>query len=112
MPLSADRGLAYARALEEHTPLERPKHKLPPLKGKDHHSQGLDVEHEDTQKALERNYNIESVNPVEISKQVLMDCNYIKPKSEHVKTLRLGEGHLSMLPDQSIKEIYHSFYNK
>lgn len=92
------------------------KAKLPPLKPnkefnlKDSLSPGeADIEE---QKAAEKNYNIESVNPAEISKQILLDCNYIKPHNPNVSPLRIGDGHLMSLPDRSVRQIYQDIYHR
>lgn len=73
--------------------------------------EGADLE--ETQKVADKNYqNIENINPVEISKKILLDCNFIKPKPMSVRTLHPGDGHVSVLPMKSVREIYHEVYHK
>ena len=69
-------------------------------------------ENEETQKVAGKNVNIDNINPVEISKKILLNCNFIKSKPLSVRTLHTGDGHLSMLPQKSLREIYHDVYHK
>lgn len=92
------------------------KAKLPPLKNlKDSSNKetmnGPEIDIEE-QKAMEKNYNIESVNPAEISRQILLECNYIKPHNPVIPALRSGDGHLMSLPDKSLRQIYQEVYHK
>lgn len=72
------------------------------------------LDNEEIQKAAGKgkNVNIESINPVEVSKKILLNCNFIKAKPLSVRTLHSGEGHLSMLPLKSVREIYHDVFHK
>lgn len=70
------------------------------------------LDNEEGQKVNGKNLNIDNVNPAEVSKKILLKCNFIKPKPLSVRTLHSGEGHLSMLPEKSVREIYHDVYRK
>ena len=56
--------------------------------------------------------HIETVNPIEVSKKVLIKCNVIRPKKENVKTLGKGEGHLMSMSERSLGQIYSEVYHK
>jgi len=56
--------------------------------------------------------HIETVNPIEVSKKVLVRCNVIRPKRDGVKTLAKGEGHLMSMSERSLGQIYADVYRK
>lgn len=118
-PLDFERTRDFKKDTDSERLSPNPKYtKLPPLKtGKqlDHSTSkdpgGFDPDNDD-QKVLEKNYNIESVNPVEISKQILLDCNFIRPRNQSIPVLHGGDGHCMTLSDKSIREIYSDVYHK
>jgi len=73
---------------------------------------GLGPENDEGQNASMKKLNIETVSPADVSKQVLLDCNFIRGKLPSVRTLRVGDGRLSMLPEKSVREIYHDVIHK
>ena len=71
-------------------------------------------EFEDYQKGTnDKAYNShDNINPVEISKKILIDCNFIKTKPQAIRTLHPGEGHMSFLPLKSNREIYQDVLHR
>ena len=63
-------------------------------------------------KEYEKQNNIETVNPTEVSKKVLMKCNVIKLKKDGVKALPKGSGHLMSMSERNLKQIYQELYRK
>ncbi len=51
---------------------------------------------------------VESVNPSDVSKKVLLKCNIIRNKRDGIPVLGRGDGHLSM-SDKSLKYIYQNY---
>lgn len=68
---------------------------------------------EERQMKLEKQQtHIETVNPIEVSKKVLIKCNVIKPKKDGVMTLKKGDGHLMSMSERNLKEVYEQVYHK
>lgn len=66
---------------------------------------------EEKAKETEKQMIIDTVNPVDVSKKVLVKCNIIRPKREGIKTLPKGGGHL-MMSEKNLKEVYQELYQK
>ena len=56
--------------------------------------------------------HLETFNPVETSKKILLKCNVIKEKNPKVREIHPGEGHLISTLDKSIGEVYRDIYHR
>jgi hypothetical protein len=50
------------------------------------------------------------LDPAELAKEVLTNCNYIHKKKENVPVLRKGEGRTTSNPDRTLREIYEGLH--
>jgi len=88
---------------------------LPPLKPQRMNTHTDIEDHEDnTSKILPvaSNYQVENVNPAEVSKSVLIKCNIVRPKNTAIPPLKKGSGHLMICTELPIKDEYEKVYKK
>jgi len=69
-------------------------------------------EFEKVQMQQQLQQHAENINPVEVSKKVLMKCNIIKPKKEGQKTLTKGDGHLMSMSEKNLRQVYEHVFHK
>ena len=72
----------------------------------------LNDQDEKQSKEYGKQSNLETVNPADVSKKVLMKCNVIKNKKNGVKALPKGSGHLMSMSERNLKQIYQELYRK
>jgi hypothetical protein len=60
----------------------------------------------------ERNYQLDGINPVEVSKKILFKCNVIRNRHGSTSPLAKGSGHLTSYPDKTVREVYHDVLHK
>lgn len=72
----------------------------------------LDETEDKLQKELDKQVHIETVNPADVSKKVLMRCNIIRSKKEGSRSLPKGGGHLMSMSERSLRQIYEDVYHK
>jgi len=65
-----------------------------------------DKEVEKKEKPVEQQNQIEIVDPCEASKEMLLKCNIIKNKKPHAYSLRKGDGHIMVMSDLNMGQIY------
>ena len=70
----------------------------------------MDDDKEIEKKLIDKQAQIEVVDPSEASKDVLLKCNIIKSLKPNAHTLRKGEGHLIGISDLTLGEIYREIY--
>ena len=59
----------------------------------------------------DKSYQLDGVNPVDVSKKILLKCNIIRNRHEGVSVLLKGNGHL-IGSDKTIGEIYQDVYHR
>ena len=59
----------------------------------------------------DKSYQIDGVNPVDVSKKILLKCNIIRNRHDGVSVLLKGNGHL-IGSDKTIGEIYQDVYHR
>jgi len=92
-------------------------HKLPSLKPR-----GQDFVEDEAQQIQsvqrlmpgggDRAYQLDGVNPVDVSKKILLKCNVIRNKNGNSQKLSKGSGHLISCPDKSMRQVYEEIYHK
>ena len=60
---------------------------------------------------IDRKFQIDGVNPVDVSKKILLKCNIIRNRHEGISVLQKGNGHL-IGSDKTVGEIYKNIYHK
>jgi len=69
-------------------------------------------EFEKVQMQQQLQQHAENINPVEVSKKVLLKCNIIKPRKEGLRPLNKGDGHLMSMSEKSLKQVYEQVFHK
>ena len=56
-------------------------------------------------------YQLDGVNPVDVSKKILLKCNIIRNRHDGVPVLQKGSGHL-IGSEKTVGEIYEDIYHR